>query len=878
MNVWYLKIAVFVVHYTPMSFLEGVFGSAESRTLKKYVGVVEDINALESEYEKKSDDEIRAEVSIWRKYPDMSTKYLNEILPRVFAAVREASRRTLRQRHFDVQLIGGMVLHEGKIAEMRTGEGKTLVATLPASLNALLGRGVHLVTVNDYLARRDTVWMGEIYHFLGLSVGCINHDASYLYDPHFKEGSTQDMTRDTLGSFKVIQEFLRPCSRKEAYAADITYGTNNEYGFDWLRDNLASSVDEIRQKNHAYAIVDEVDSILIDEARTPLIISAPDDEAADLYKVFARLAPKLSRDVDYTVDEKMHAVLVTDAGISKVEQLLGVSDIYTERGIRYVRHLEQALRAESLFQKDRHYVVRDGGVVIVDEFTGRLMPGRRWSDGLHQAIEAKENVEIQKESRTLATITFQNYFRMYDKLSGMTGTAATSAEEFHKVYNLDVEIVPTHHPMIRKDNADKIYQTEHGKFTAIAREVKERHTHGQPVLLGTSSIEKNEVLSGYLQRDGVPHNVLNAKNHEREAEITAQAGRLGAVTVATNIAGRGVDIILGGTPPDKTEAEKVKALGGLFVLGTERHEARRIDNQLRGRSGRQGDAGESNFYLSLEDDLLRIFAPDRIKNLMGKLGIPEDQPIEARLVSRAIEQAQEKIEGLHFDSRKHLLEYDDVMSKQRTSIYRTRREMLGADAAGVQKKIGELLDIFSANVLAVVTEPEEAQKIFSSLAGRKDQALVPSENLDLPEAFRGALEAEYQARSLKDKDGFLRNAQVLLLQIIDMLWRDHLEVMEYTRSSVGLRAYGQRDPLIEYKNEAHQLFKTFNANLAQLFVENLFKIGVEAHLRQEAPKMITNEQRAVAARVIKNAAGEKVGRNDSCPCGSGKKYKRCHGV
>ncbi|KKU52160.1 MAG: Protein translocase subunit SecA [Parcubacteria group bacterium GW2011_GWA2_47_10b] len=549
-----------------MSILNTFFGDTSARELKRFAHVVDEINALEGEYGKKSQDEMRAEIQKYREQAcalehESQKEYLSEILPRIFAMVREASKRTLKKRHFDVQLIGGMVLHDGKIAEMRTGEGKTLVATLPASLNALVGRGAHVVTVNDYLARRDTVWMGEVYHFLGLTVGCINHEASYIYDPHFKEGSKEDKMRDELGSFKVVQEFLRPCNRQEAYAADITYGTNNEYGFDWLRDNLEISLDGMRQRYHYFVVVDEVDSILIDEARTPLIISAPDDEAADLYKVFAQIAPRLKKDLDYTIDEKHRAVLVNDEGISKVEKLLGVPDIYSDKGVRYVRHLEQALRAEALFQKDRHYVVKDDQIVIVDEFTGRLMPGRRWSEGLHQAIEAKEGVMIQKESRTLATITFQNYFRMYEKLSGMTGTAKTSEEEFQKVYNLDVIVVPTHMPMIRKDHSDRVYQTEKGKFIAVAREVKARYQKGQPVLLGTSSIEKNEILSEYLKREGVPHNVLNAKNHEREAEIVAQAGRKGAVTLATNIAGRGVDIIFGGNPPDEKGAEVVREAG-----------------------------------------------------------------------------------------------------------------------------------------------------------------------------------------------------------------------------------------------------------------------------------------------------------------------------
>ncbi len=861
-----------------MSILKGIFGDAGSRTVKKYSDRVEEINALEARYQKMTDEEMRAAIVEFKNEPDKNSDFLNKILPDVFAMVREASRRTSGKRHFDVQLVGGMALHEGKIAEMRTGEGKTLAATLPAALNAIMGRGVHVITVNDYLARRDAVWMGEIYHFLGFHVGCINHDASYLYDPHFQEGSVEDKKRDELGSFKVVHEFLKTVSRREAYQADITYGTNNEYGFDWLRDNLEIEKNQIRQENHYFAIVDEVDSILIDEARTPLIISAPDEEAEDLYKVFAGIAPKLKKDTDYTVDEKMRAALVKDEGISKVEKLLGISDIYSERGVRYVRHLEQALRAEALFQKDRHYVVRDGAVTIVDEFTGRLMPGRRWSDGLHQAVEAKENVSIQKESRTLATITFQNYFRMYEKLSGMTGTAETSAEEFHKVYNLDVVSVSTHQPMIRRDHPDRIYQTEHGKFLAVAREVKERHTKGQPVLLGTASIEKNEKLSRYLSQAGVPYNVLNAKNHEQEAEITAQAGRKGAVTIATNIAGRGVDIILGGNPLDLAQAEEVKTVGGLFVLGTERHEARRIDNQLRGRSGRQGDPGESCFFLSLEDDLLRIFASDRVKSLMGRLGIPEDEPIEARLVSRALEQAQGKIEGLHFDSRKHLLDYDDVLSKQRNSVYRMRREMLFADEDAVEKKILEILDGFGQRVAGAGEEEEEIKKMLGTLLGKSPESIDFSGERETEDAIRTVLKEEFQNRVAKDRAQFLRNARVLFLQIIDMMWRDHLEVMEYTRSSVGLRAYGQRDPLVEYKNEAFRLYKTFNDNLINIFTENIFKIGVSIPLAARETKMITNEQKTVADRVIKNATGDKIGRNDPCPCGSGKKYKKCHGV
>ncbi|MEK7643483.1 MAG: preprotein translocase subunit SecA [Patescibacteria group bacterium] len=852
-----------------MSFFSAIFGDESSRAVARFQSRLEEINALEEAYRNLSDEQIRAKIAELRAEEEKTSEFLDRVLPDVFAMVREASRRTSGKRHFDVQMLGGMALHGGAITEMRTGEGKTLVATLPVALNALMGRGAHVVTVNDYLARRDATWMGEIYNFLGFSIGCINHDASYIYDPQYKEGSPEDQERDALGSFRVVYDFLKPCNRRDAYVADITYGTNNEFGFDWLRDNLVYSSEQLVQRGHYFAIVDEVDSILIDEARTPLIISAADEEAEDLYKIFSKVAPRLKRDVDYTVDEKHRAVLVTDAGISQIEGALNIKDLYTERGVKYVRHLEQALRAEALFQRDRHYVVRDGQIIIVDEFTGRMMPGRRWSEGLHQAVEAKEGVPIQRESRTLATITFQNYFRMYEKLSGMTGTAKTSEEEFQKVYNLDVITIPTNQAMVRVDQPDRVYQTEHGKFQAIVREVKERHETGQPILLGTASIEKNEKLSTYLRQGGIQHNVLNAKNHEHEAEIIAQAGRKGAVTVATNIAGRGVDILLGGNPPDAGAAEAVRAAGGLLVLGTERHEARRIDNQLRGRAGRQGDPGESQFHLSLEDDLLRIFAPDRIKNLMGKLGIPEDEPIETRLVSRAIEQAQEKIEGLHFDSRKHVLEYDDVMSRQRNSVYKTRRETLAGDDLLLEEKLRELIGIFSSHMQTREIPDEELRRIIGALIGKEDSALLVPEDIDWPAGLQSILEAEYQIRREK-QEGFLRSARSLVLQIIDMLWKDHLEVMEYTRSSVGLRAYGQRDPLVEYKNEAHRLFKTFNENLATIVVENLFKIGTEQSTLHHQPHThVPMPQEVVADKGI--------GRNDPCPCGSGKKYKKCHG-
>ncbi|MDP3762542.1 MAG: preprotein translocase subunit SecA [bacterium] len=807
-----------------MGVLTGIFGDANKREIRKLEPLVGKISSLEAALEKLSREELANKTAEFKKLL-ADGKSLDDILPEAFAAVREAAKRTLGQRHFDVQMLGGISLHQGKIAEMKTGEGKTLVATLPAYLNALSGKGVHVVTVNDYLSRRDGVWMGQIYHALGLAVGVLNHEASFLYDPAHEAVKEEDAARDTLGSFKIVHEFLRPSTRREAYAADVTYGTNNEYGFDYLRDNMAYLPEQMVGRGHNFAIVDEVDSILIDEARTPLIISAPDEESGELYRTFAKIAPKLKEGPDYGVDKKFRAVSITEEGIEKIEKLLGVENIYTERGIKYVHHLEQALRAQALFQRDKDYVVRGGEVIIVDEFTGRLMPGRRWSEGLHQAVEAKEGVLVQKESRTLATITFQNYFRMYEKLAGMTGTASTSAEEFHKVYNLDVVEIPTNKPMVRIDHPDRVYQTEAGKLKAVARELKERHEKGQPVLVGTISIEKNERLSEILKRDGIGHEVLNAKNHEQEAEIIAQAGGIGRVTLATNIAGRGVDIVLGGNPPNATEGEEVKAAGGLFVLGTERHEARRIDNQLRGRSGRQGDPGETQFFVSLEDELMRIFGSDRMKNMMGKLGIAEDEPIEAKLVSKAIEAAQEKIEGFNFDARKHVLEYDDVMNKQRKAIYGRRKKILFAS--------GE----------------------------------------EITEIARDTLAEDASADVLQDKEpNFLRQ---LLLQTIDMLWIEHLEAMEYMRSSVRLRAYGQRDPLIEYKNEAIGLFRQLEASIKLQFSHLVEHIGIAPRSQTTRLPAQAGPEPVLAPR--SDPQGAKLGRNDPCFCGSGKKYKRCHG-
>jgi preprotein translocase subunit SecA len=835
-----------------MSFIEKIFGNQHERAVKPFWSTVKLINDLEPRIKPLSDAELRAKTDEFKSRLEKET--LEDILPEAFAVVREAARRTLGERHFDVQLIGGLVLHKGAIAEMRTGEGKTLVATLPAYLNALTGKGVHIVTVNDYLSRRDAVWMGQVFNFLGLSVGVVNHDTSFLYDSaHIKDkavAEAEDKERDNLGSYKIVYDFLRPCNRHEAYRADITYGTNSEFGFDFLRDNIEYAEKDLRQRDFNFAIVDEVDSILIDEARTPLIISAPTTESEDLYVRFSSIVRNLKKDEDYTVDEKLKAIQLTEAGISKAEKSLGLENIYTDAGIKYVHHLETAVRAKALYEKDTDYVVKDNEIIIVDTFTGRLQPGRRWSEGLHQAIEAKEGVKIQKESRTFASITYQNYFRLYKKLSGMTGTAMTSEEEFYKVYYVETFPIPTNREIKRADKNDLIFQTENGKFLAVAKRAKELQIKGQPVLIGTASIDKNEVLSGYLARAGVKHNVLNAKNHEREAEIIAAAGERGAVTVATNMAGRGVDIKLGGVPFNQTKAEEIKTLGGLAVLGTERHEARRIDNQLRGRAGRQGDPGETQFYVSLEDSLMRIFASDMVKKMMGKLNMAEDEAIENSIITRSLESAQTKIEGFHFDSRKHVLEYDDVLNYQRKMVYERRRAILLGDNATLRTKLDEIISADTAT---------------NSIVEEKIKLLGETE--------------------------FYRIAKILLLQSIDMFWVDHLEIMDYTRSSVNLRAYGQRDPLVEYKKEGLRLFKEMNEAVHDQVLKILPNIGAGAYQR-EADKLKDTQKhmilagggtegedgqkQKVATPATSNA--EKVGRNDPCPCGSGKKYKKCHGA
>jgi len=822
-----------------MSYIMAIFGSLfsspEEKKLKSWQPLVSAINALEPEIEKLSPDELKAKTAEFKSRLSKGES-LDSLLPEAFAAVREAAKRTLGQRHYDVQLLGGIALYNGGIAEMRTGEGKTQVATLPAYLKALEGKGVHVVTVNDYLARRDGVWMGQIYDCLGLSVGVLNDHESFIYDAAHTE-KNQDKERDETGSFHVVHEFLRPSNKQEAYRADITYGTNNQFGFDYLRDNLLYNKEQLSQRDYHYAIVDEVDSILVDEARTPLIISGNTGNAGELYERFAKISLEMVPETDYTIDEKLRAISLTDAGINKAEKLLEIENIYTEGGVKYVHHLETAVRAKALFNKDKEYVVKDDEVVIVDPFTGRMQPGRRWSEGLHQAIEAKEGVRIKEESRTFASVTYQNYFRMYKTLSGMTGTALTSKEEFYKVYGLETYLIPTHRPVARDDHGDMIFQTTTGKYKALVAKVAELTQKGQPVLIGTVSIENNELISDYLKNAGVKHEVLNAKNHEREGEIIAQAGKIGAVTIATNMAGRGVDIKLGGSPSKPEDYEKVKSLGGLYVIGTERHDARRIDNQLRGRSGRQGDPGGTLFMVSLEDSLMRIFAVDAIKSMMGRFNIPEDEPIENKIITNSLEKAQEKIEGFNFDARKHVLEFDDVLNYQRKIIYEKRRRILMGNESDVVAFVKSL----SENI-----EPEMAQKFMEKLA------LSEMNDSRVVEALRR-----------------------ITLQTIDMFWVDHLEMMEYLRSSVNLRAYGQRDPLVEYKRDGLRFFRDMEASTARQITELVTMLNVEALISVKEDPIVA-EVKAIGHRDESMSSKELgIGRNDPCPCGSGKKYKKC---
>ena len=893
-----------------------VFGSKNDREINELRPIVATINSLEASVSSLSEAALTDKSVEFRKRHE-NGESLDDLLPEAFAVCREMSKRVLFMRHFDVQLMGGMILHRGRIAEMKTGEGKTLVATLALYLNALSGKGVHLVTVNDYLAKRDAQWMGVLYHALGMSVGIIQHDASFLFDPQYDAADKR-------------LKNLRPCTRQEAYRADITYGTNNEYGFDYLRDNLiVASLDQCVQRELNFAIVDEVDSILIDEARTPLIISGPTDESTDLYYRINSIIPQLKIERDYTIEEKTKTAALTEEGNARVEKLLGIENLYDLAHMDLVHHVVKALQAYAIYKRDVDYVVKDGEVIIVDEFTGRLMPGRRWSDGLHQAVEAKEGVKIANENQTLASVTFQNFFRMYKKLGGMTGTADTEASEFAKIYNLDVNVIPPNRPMIRKDFADVIYRTEKEKFDAIVEEIKECYERGQPVLVGTISIEKSERLSGYLKRHGIKHHVLNAKYHEKEAEVIAQAGQKGAVTIATNMAGRGTDILLGGNPDflfkqilyrDETLTEErkraifeeIKAecdankkqvieLGGLHIIGTERHESRRIDNQLRGRAGRQGDPGSSRFYLSLEDDLLRIFASERISNLMLKLGMEEGVPIEHGMVTRAIENAQKKVEAHNFDIRKQLLEYDDVMNKQREVIYLHRRAVLvGEDLSGeVQEMIMEVTDSMLDVYCPENQYPEEwdvgglAEAVHAQFALNlvEIEGMAPEHLKDLGrEALRDELRKHVQNAYLKKKqelgEDLLRYLEkMVLLQVIDQHWKDHLLGMDHLRDGIGLRGYGQKDPLIEYKREGFDMFAGMMERIKADTLDRLFHVqAVRGDAPPPPPPPVATAPRLtlnrgdepIAAKTV-HREQDKVGRNEACPCGSGKKFKKCHG-
>ncbi len=841
-------------------YLEMVFGTESGRVVKKYKKVVEKINAFEESILKMSQDEMKARVFEFQKElqelnEEGQKKRLAEILPEVFALVREASKRVSGERHYDVQMIGGQVLFHRGIAEMRTGEGKTLVATLPVFLYALAGRGVHVVTVNDYLARRDAAWMGQVYNYLGLSVGVIGRDTSYKYSEQSKklsilsttQNSKVDAERDEIGSFKVEYEFLEKIERRQAYDCDITYGTNSEFGFDYLRDNLVYTKEELVQREHFVAIVDEVDSILIDESRTPLIISSSAGEEVEMYKYFASIAETMYKDIDFVIDEKEKQSTLTAKGVEKVETQMGIENLYAPGNPRLVHNLLNAVRAKAIFTRDKEYVVKDNEVIIVDEFTGRLKPGNRWSEGLHQAVEAKENVKIQKESKTVASITYQNYFRMYRNLAGMTGTGSTSKEEFLKVYDLNVISVPTHRGVKRIDKVDAVYQNENEKWKAIAKRVKELNQKGQPVLIGTTSIEKNEKMATFLDRENVSYEILNAKNHEREGEIIAAAGKKGSVVVATNMAGRGVDIKLGGPLSSKIEKEEIINIGGLAVIGTERHEARRIDNQLRGRSGRQGDVGETQFFVSLEDEIMKRFGGDKMQSMMKSLNVPVDMPIESGIIGKMIESAQTKIEGFYFDMRKNVLQYDSVLNIQRESVYAKRRKVIAESDDISQDYLGKMIEV--SPVLAELSEKVKAK--------------------------------------FGDID-FKKGLRAVILQNIDIHWMAHLDTMEHLRSSVGLRGYGQHDPLVEYKKESLDLFKAMEysivKNSANMLENSLQSAVIDSGTISLSPSVPVAENNFSAQPVltleqVKNSGkniGE-IGRNDVCPCGSGKKYKKCHG-
>jgi len=914
-----------------MSLLTKIFGSND-REVKKYLPGVDEINTLEPDFEALSDEELRAKTDEFRqRLADGAS--VDDLAPEAFATVRESARRQVGQRHYDVQLIGGIVLHQGKIAELKTGEGKTLTATLPLYLNALEGKGAHLVTVNDYLAKRDAQWYGPVFDALGLTVGVLQHEEAFLFAKE-KQSETENM------------EHLKPCSRRDAYYADITYGTNHEFGFDYLRDNMATSLEATVQRETHYAIVDEVDNILIDEARTPLIISGPAEDSAAMYQTFARLAPRLVEEQDYTIELKSKAVLLTEGGVEKIEKLLGIQNIYAPENYRLTRYMEAALKAAVIYRRDVDYVVKDGEVVIVDDFTGRLMFGRRWSDGLHQAIEAKEGVKIQNESITYATITLQNYFRLYNKLAGMTGTASTEAEEFDKIYKLEVVTIPTNQPMIREDYSDLVYRTERAKYEAVAEEVEELHATGQPVLVGTVSIEKSELLSDLLQTRGIAHQVLNAKQHEKEAGIVAQAGRYAGVTIATNMAGRGTDIVLGGKTDERDPVEwegehiKVVEAGGLRIIGTERHESRRIDNQLRGRSGRQGDPGSSRFYVSFEDDIMRRFAPEWLPGMMQKLGMEDDMPLESRMVSRAIETAQTKVEGHNFDIRKHVVDYDDVMNTQRDVIYKERRKIL--EGAGLKENILEDVRLELTQIVDSNTPGDEPDGWDLDSLLNEANAIVR-----LPDEFThdalaamtpdGILDAimQFAADAYEDKEEALGSdimralERLVMLRTIDTLWVEHLTAMDEMRQGVGLAAYGQSDPLVVYKREAHDMWEQLKSNIRNRITRSIYHVEIAAPAQPAPPPAVTiatqpavaatgtdgappassnggpqqlagddRAQRAVASALGVKApprnlrtnqpaeggggttvvAAQKIGRNDPCHCGSGKKFKKCHGA
>ncbi len=900
-----------------LKFLGKLLDSNE-KEISRLAKTVESINVLEPDVKKLKDAEFAKKTAEFKERLEHGMM-LDEILPEAFALVREAAWRTIGQRHFDVQLMAALALHNGKVAEQKTGEGKTLSAIPALYLNALASHGAHLVTVNDYLARRDAGWMGPIFHLLGMSTAAMISEQSFLYDPAFDDPTATD------GRLK----HLTPISRKQAYEADVTYGINSEFGFDYLRDNMVSDITQVVQRgNYHYAVVDEVDSVLIDEARTPHIISAPDTEATHAYYDYAHLVDKLNHEMDFVIDEKLRTAHLTDHGILKVEKLLGIPNIY-EKDFATVHHIEAALKARTLFQREKDYIVKDNQVIIVDEFTGRLLIGRRFSEGIHQAIEAKENVPIQQESKTLATVSLQNYFRMYQKLAGMTGTAATEAEEFHKIYNLDVVVIPTHRTMIREDFADSVYKTPRAKYSAIIADIIECHKRGQPVLVGTTSIEKNEIISEFLKRKGVPHQILNAKNHLKEASIIADAGKRGSVTVATNMAGRGVDIILGGSIHEKWEVpdakawekeqrdwqkshDEVLASGGLHVIGTERHESRRIDNQLRGRSGRQGDPGTSRFYVSLEDDIMRLFGGDQVARLMTVFKLPEDVPLEHPMVSRSIEQAQVKVEGFHFDSRKHLVEYDDVLNKQREIVYRKRRKILEGESqkdeilANISREISNVVALY-ADEKGTLVEREKIVTEFISIIpfdpASGQQLLKQLEHLhtgpDISELLIKISRDMYETREKQITSPLMRQIERwVCLQVIDSFWMEHLDAVDDLREGIGLRGYGQRDPLVEYKNEAFNMFEQLMAGIDGEIVHRIYKVQVatrspaggptntaihtnpadiklESPIAQAAKNIRTNASEQVVAQPVVNA-GKKLGRNDPCWCGSGKKWKKCH--